>query len=104
MTDTRGQRIQTRLDAIGISKSEFAERASIDRGTLDRVIADDEKVRERTWARVEKAIADLEDELGSAQSGRMVTSTVEFRGAKITMQGTPAEVAEAIRQVLAPSD
>lgn len=100
MNNTQGERAKTRLLTIGISKSEFAERIELDRGTLNRALADDPKVSERTWARIESALDRIEDELGMAETGRMVTSTVEYRGAKITMQGTPAEVAEAIRRVL----
>lgn len=100
MDDTRGQKVQARLDALGMSKLEFAERVGIDRSTLDRVLNDDEKVRERTWARVENSLSEMEEDLSSAQGGRMITSTIEFRGAKVTMQGSSAEVAEAIRRVL----
>jgi predicted transcriptional regulator len=43
-----GAAVQARLDAIGITKLEFAERAKIDRGTLNRVLADDPTVTART--------------------------------------------------------
>lgn len=101
--DTRGHRAETRLLKIGISKREFAERAGLDRGTLNRALANDEKVGDRTWSRIEGALDRLEDEIGMAESGQTVTSTIEFRGARITMAGSPADVAEAIRQVLSDS-
>lgn len=99
-SETRGERLQTRLDAIGITKSEFAERANIDRGTLNRAIEDDPKVTDRTYGRIEHALAALEDEIGMAENGALVTSTIEYQGARITMEGAPSQVAAAIREVL----
>ena len=97
---TRGDAIQARLDAIGITKIEFAQHANIDRGTLNRAIADDPMVTDRTYGRIEQALAALEDELSMSDGGGAVTSTIEYRGARITMAGTPEEVARAIREVL----
>lgn len=99
--EARGDDLAQRLAAVGISKSEFAERASIDRGTLDRAISDDPKVSARTWAKIERGLVALEDELGMAESGNLVTTTVEVRGAKVTVKGRPSDVAETIRQMLA---
>ena len=98
---TRGERIAERLTAIGISKVEFAERAGLDRGTVTRAADDDPTVRPTTYSKIERALSELEDEIGMAESGRTVTSTIEYRGARITMAGTPDEVARAIREVLA---
>lgn len=98
--DIRGMNLAQRLTAVGISKSEFAERARVDRGTLDRALANDPKVSERTWTKIERGIAALEDELGMAESGNLVTTTIEVRGAKVTVKGRPADVAETVRQML----
>lgn len=98
---TKGSGSLDRINALGISKSEFAERAGLDRGTLNRALDDDPKVGARTWGKIESTLAALEDELGIAAAGGAVTSTIEFRGARITMSGTPDDVAAAIRQVLA---
>lgn len=97
---SRGEAIQARLDAAGITKVEFAQHASIDRGTLSRAIADDEKVTDRTYSRIERALAALEHELSMDADSGAVTSTIEYRGARITMAGSPEEVARAIREVL----
>lgn len=99
--NTAGSAAKKRMDALGITKIEFAERAGVDRGTLNRALADDPKVGPRTWGKIEATLANLEDELGMFESGAAVTSTIEYRGAKITMSGTPEEVAAAIRKVLA---
>ena len=101
MDTTEGARLLARMNALGISKAEFSEHAKIDRSTLDRVLRDDAKVTDRTRGKVESALADLEHELGMAESGTGVVSTIEFRGAKVTMQGEPADVAEAVRLMLA---
>lgn len=95
-----GAQISARLDAIGITKSEFAQRADIDRGTLNRAIDDDERVTNRTRGRIAQVLGELEEEIGMAEAGTVVTSTIEYRGARITMEGGPSEVAEAIRQVI----
>lgn len=102
MNTTRGAAIRERMDAIGISKREFAEQAGIDRGTLDRVLGDDEKVSPRTWRKVESRLAALEDEIGMAESGRMVTSTVTVGDAVVTVRGASEDVAAAVRKILEP--
>lgn len=99
-TETRGTDLARRLTAVGISKSEFAERAKLDRGTIDRALSDDTKMQARTWAKVERAIEALEDELGMAESGVLVTTTVEVNGATVTVKGTPADVAETVKRIL----
>lgn len=98
--ETRGSALKKRLDAIGITLVEFAERAVTDRGTISRAIDDDPSVRATTWSRLEKAVADAEDELGMAVGGNLVTSTVVIGDATITFSGPPDEVAEAIRKLL----
>ena len=93
--------ISARIEAIGIPKKQFASRAGVDRGTLDRVLAGDGSVQGRTVAKIERALTDLEDEIGMAESGRLVTTTVEVNGATVTVKGTPEDVAETVRRFLA---
>lgn len=97
---SRGQRIAARITALGIPKRDFAERAGIDRSTLDRALTDHPKVTDRTWSRVELALSDLEEEIGMAVGGDLVTTTVDYAGATITVQGSPSDVAETVRQIL----
>lgn len=97
---SRGQRIDERMTALGITKSELAARAEVDRGTLDRALSDSPKMSERTWSKIERALDHAEDEVGMAESGRLVTTTIEFNGARITVEGAPADVAETARQIL----
>lgn len=98
--ETWGQETRRRILAIGIPDTEFAKRAGVERGTLKRATDDDPKTSERTRAKIERALTELEDEVGMAESGQLVTSTVVYKGARITMQGTPDDVATSIRQIL----
>ena len=43
---------------------------------MDRALSDDPKVSARTWAKIENLLVALEDELGMAESGHLVVSTV----------------------------
>ena len=97
---SRGQRAAARITALGIPKRDFADRAGMDRGTLDRALADHPKVGERTWSRIELTLTNLEEEIGMAVGGVLVTTTVEYAGATITVQGSPVDVAETVRQIL----
>lgn len=97
---TWGQAVRRRILAIGIDDKEFAARAELDRGTVKRATDDHPSTSERTKAKIERALEKLEEEIGMAESGSLVTSTVVYKGARITMQGSPEDVAAAIRDVL----
>lgn len=56
----RGQRIQERLDALGISDREFHEETGIDRKTLRRAVVGEDRVRVSTYAAIESALDKLE--------------------------------------------
>lgn len=88
------------MTAIGIPKREFATRARVDRGTLDRALADDEKISPTTWGKIESTLAHLEEELGMANSGNLVTTTIKIGDAQITVKGAPDEVAATVRGIL----
>lgn len=100
METTRGELLQARLDAIGISHLEFSKRADSDRGTISRAVSNDPTVTERTWRKLEAAAQTLEEVLGMAEGGNLVTSTIEYRGAKITLQASPAATAETVRRMM----
>lgn len=59
----RAARIQARLEALGISDREFAERSGIDRKALRRA-ANGEGVRGSTYTAIETWLARLEREVG----------------------------------------
>lgn len=99
-TQTRGTALAQRMNAVGISKSEFAARAKVDRGTVDRALEDDPTMQDRTWAKLDRAAEALEDELGMAESGNLVTTTIEVNGAHVTVKGSPADVAETVKRML----
>jgi len=102
LINERGAAIERRLAAIGIGRREFAEHASIDRTTLYRALSDDrfESISDKTWTKIERALDEVEDELGMAESGHMVTTTFEYAGVKVTMQGTPEDTAETLRAIV----
>lgn len=56
----RGQAIQQRLDRLGISDREFHEQSGIDRKTLRRAVAGEERVRASTYSAIEAALDRLE--------------------------------------------
>lgn len=110
----RADRAAARIANIGVPKQELAQRAGIDRGTLGRALKSDPRIADRTWVRIERALSDLEDELGisarlavktatTASGESVVESVVEYHGARITLSGKAEAVAEAIRRVLEES-
>jgi transcriptional regulator with XRE-family HTH domain len=64
--EERAQRIQSRLDALGISDREFAERTGIDRKALRRA-ASGEAVRPSTYTAIETWLGRLEREVGAPE-------------------------------------
>lgn len=63
MSDTAGDRYKARRTAIGLSVSALAKRAHVDRGSLT-ALEQGQPVRDTTLAAIEKALAELEHELG----------------------------------------
>lgn len=61
--DDAGRRVQERRAGMGMSVSALAKRAGVDRGSLAALEAGG-SVRDTTLAAVEKALAELEHEMG----------------------------------------
>ena len=59
----RGQAIQRRLDNLGISDREFHEQSGIDRKTLRRAVAGEERTRPSTYAAIESALSKIEQRI-----------------------------------------
>ena len=97
---TRGEDARARIAGIGISKREFADRAGLDRGTLERALANEANVSARTWARIENQLSTLEDELGMADGVGVVTATVTIGDVTVTVRGSASDVAEAVRRIV----
>lgn len=101
-----------RIARLGVPKQELAAKAGIDRGTLGRALKADPAISERTWVKIDRVLTTLEDELGVAAvstpamtasgetASAVVTSTVEYAGATITLSGRADAVADAIRRVI----
>lgn len=107
----RATNAAARIAQIGIPKQELAQRAGVDRGTLGRALKADPRITDRTWVRIERVLGQLEDEIGLSAPARLISeitasgesvvqSVVEYHGARITLSGRAADVAEAIRRVL----
>lgn len=102
----RAERIDARIQRLGITKQELADKAGIDRGTLGRALKADPRIADRTWVRIENVLTGIENDLGigvqlaSTASGEVVTGSIKYAGAEITLSGQADAVAEAIRRVL----
>lgn len=60
----RGDRIGKRLEALGMTPNAFQARSGIDRMTLKRAVEAAPTVRPSTYGAIEKALSELEDEIG----------------------------------------
>lgn len=60
----RGRRIVDRREALGMTRNEFSGRKKIDRETVKRAEESAPGVRSSTYGAIEKALSELEDEIG----------------------------------------
>lgn len=65
MAGPRGEEIRARRIGHGMSVRDFAKLSKVDRQTITRAEADDEAVTELTYARLERALEDFEEEIGT---------------------------------------
>lgn len=98
MDAQRGDEIQRRLDALGISDREFHERTGIDRKTLRRAIAGEERVRSSTYGAIEAALDRLERDVTAGTEGAP-GGLVTFRlsgnfGVDVVVQGPVTNLSE----------
>lgn len=116
----RGAAIDERLKALGVSDREFEDQTGINRKTLRRAAANDEKVRASTYAAIEAALDKLErrasPDLGQPRSiGDAGDDLVEFtiegnfgvravvKGPIRDMEALQAAVAKLVRDMQGPS-
>lgn len=59
-SETRGQAVARRFEALGYSDREWHELTGIARKTLNRAIEDDPNMRESTWTAIEAKLDQLE--------------------------------------------
>ena len=101
----RGAQIRSRRERLGIGIKPFAERAGVDRGWLARVEAGEAKnVRASSYAAVERALDELEDEMGMGDQPREGSQMVTFRlsgnfGVDVVVRGPVSDMAEMERSV-----
>ena len=98
--ETRGQAIKRRREAMGMSVAEMAERAGIDWETVSR--AEEDASRGTTYAKLEKVLDDLEEEIGGPPD--QPDHTVEFLlegnfGVRVRVKGPVADLPELERSV-----
>lgn len=101
----RGAWIERRMRLIGISQRAFAEHAGINRATVKKAVEGDEGMLERNLRRIEKALDDLEEEMGiepddSRQHGGpgpLIFQMTTPDGMEITVSG-PVEDADMLRK------
>lgn len=106
----RGASIQRRLNALGISDREFHEQTGIDRKTLRRAVAGQEKVRPSTYAAIEAALDKLEAKVGggpvaAAPVVQPASDFIEFDitgdfGVHLVVKGPVADADVLKRQVI----
>lgn len=115
--EARAQRTAERIRTTGVPKQELAAKAGIDRGTLGRLLKADPRITDRTWVRVERALAAFEADMGydgpvlrpgtAVGDAETVSSVMEYDKdgirARITLSGKAEAVADAIRRVLSES-
>ena len=89
-----GKDLKERRLRIGISTAALAKRAGIDRGALANIERGDSAPQERTVAKIDKALSDLEQEMGldveepAPSPSNVVTFTVKGNyGVDVTVAG-----------------
>ena len=101
----RGARIERRMRLMKVSQRAFAEHTGIHRNTIKRAVDGDEGVLERTLRRIEKALDDLEEEMGiepedwrqQSDAGPLIFQMTTPDGMEITVSG-PVEDADMLRE------
>lgn len=101
----RGAWIERRMRLIGISQRAFAEHAGINRATVKKAVEGDEGVLERNLRRIEKALDDLEEEMGiepedlsrQGGAGPLTFQMTTPDGMEIIVSG-PVEDADMLRE------
>lgn len=102
----RGADAKARRLRFGWDKKHLAERAGISRDTLDRVEGDEPGTRPATYAKVERALDELAEELGfdeAEQGGRLLRVEVRTRipNAEAIIFTAPVDDTEALERSVA---
>lgn len=92
----RGQQIEQTLAALGLTRRAFQRQTNIDRDTVERAIAGDASVRESTLKRIETALANLDEEMGSERDGMAGEAEIHVTagGREITVRGPVSDLRE----------
>lgn len=101
----RGARIERRMRLMKVSQRAFAEHTGIHRNTIKKAVEGDEGVLERNLRRIEKALDDLEEEMGiepedwhqQSDAGPLIFQMTTPDGMEITVSG-PVEDADMLRE------
>lgn len=103
-TDSAGERKRDRRLLLGLSVSALAKRAGVDRATLKRVEADDPDVRDTSVVAIERALTELEQEMGMDDpdgDSSVVRFTVRgvYGAESLVVEGPVENIAELERSV-----
>lgn len=95
-----GAEFKRRRDAIGLSRSELAKRAGVDRSRVQMAEEDDPRLRDNTLGAIDRALSALEREMGMGETRpdepHLIRIKVEgVYGAKaLIVEGRPEDQAQ----------
>lgn len=108
-TETRGEAIKRRMEALGMGPSDLAEEAGLSRGQVYRLFKDEPNVREQSYTAAERALDRIEFEHGHNGGPDAIVSTehglIEFEvtgdfGVRVVVKG-PIESASELEESVA---
>lgn len=105
-----GEEFKRRRDALGLGRSELAARAGVDRSRVKMLEEDDPRLRDNTVGAIDRALSDLEREMGMNEPGVVALGDpaddlVEFSvegnfGVRAVVKG-PVRDIDALREAVA---
>lgn len=109
LNEPRSKRLADRMEQLGLNKAALHEASGKSRGTIDKALAGDPKVREATYADLFRVLDHIEDDRQSGTKmfepdGVPDLMTIQMTGVfgieSVTFSG-PSEDADAIKQAAA---
>lgn len=110
MSETRGQQLQRRMEALGMNKTQLHQASGLSPKTISRALSDWPQTRPATFTNLERVIDEIE---GSREPGEdeyvpgsevATPFTIEMHGVfgveSVTFSGAPTDM-EKIRQAAA---
>lgn len=99
----RALRLRQRLDRLGLPDRELSRLSGVNRSTIAKALRGES--RSTTYGKLERVLADLEEESGLTDAEEFVAHLELADGTKVTFSGmTPEEAARAARAFLRERD